>query len=847
MVSVAGFGFHRGIAMSDPLDRPSDLSRIFDEFLARLQRGESPVLDEYCERFPDLAEQLRLHVRLYDALDTVRPEGETTFRDHGVLPCIPGYEVEAVLGQGGAGVVFCARHLRLGRPVAIKMLLAGAYAARTELMRFQLEAEAVAGLCHANVVQIYEVAEHEGRPYFTMELVDGGSLAQKLAASSPTSDVGGSQHVRWAAELVATLAEAVTVAHRAGIIHRDLKPGNILLTADGTPKISDFGLARRLKGEGALTWTGTAVGTPSYMAPEQASDTAGPIGPATDVYGLGAVLYELLTGRPPFRAGTPLETLQQVLAQEPAPPSRSNPCVPRDLETVCLKCLHKDPRRRYASAAALAADLQRYLLGKVVTARPVGPLERAVKWVRRNKGVAVLSAAAVFAVLAGSGIGLAIRNHAQEQNQADHAAGLVRQLLAAKIDKVPPIIREMEDYRLWADPLLREENDRAGVGSPQKLHASLALLPVDPGQAAYLYDRLLDADPHEVPVIVDALVPHQQDLLEKLWSVVENPAKGKEKQRLRAASALASFEPASDKWVKYSPGIVNDLVLENATSLGQWSESFRPVKNSFLEPLAAFYRNHSTERSYERTLATNLLADYAANQPRVLAGLVMDGDEKQFARIYPLVEKNKDRCIPELVGEINKRFVMPEKKIVFESKGVLDDNAPKVKTFGLVLPAKRFEVPLLKGKHYHLTMDSKELEAYVVLQDKTGKDLKFLDPGTSELNYWCFYSAPMDDIYTIFAASTKGAGSFRLRIVEMFDRDDLKEKLAKRQANAAVTLVRLKQEDKVWPLLCAAKSQRIQEFGAISSTVFGRSVASPSQSLIVWMRRRTLRFGGRSC
>ena len=175
-------------------------------------------------------------------------------------------------------------------------------------------------------------------------------------------------------------------------------------------------------------------------------------------------------------------------------------------------------------------------------------------------------------ILAGSGIGLAIRNHVQEQNQADHAAGLVKQLLAAKIDKVPPIIREIEGYRLWADPLLREENDRAGVGSPQKLHASLALLPVDPGQTTYLYDRLLDAEPHEVPVIADALAPHKQELLEKLWSVVENPGKGKEKQRLRAAAALASFDPESDKWVKHSPGIVNDLVLENSIFLGQWGE-----------------------------------------------------------------------------------------------------------------------------------------------------------------------------------------------------------------------------------------------------------------------------------
>jgi hypothetical protein len=343
------------------------------------------------------------------------------------LPAIPGYQVEAVLGRGGMGVVFRARHLRLNRIIALKMALAGAYAGPQERERFQREAEAVAGLCHANIVQIHEVGDHEGRPYFTMEFVDGGSLAQKLAAA-PRS-------VRWAAELVAMLAEAVSVAHRAGIVHRDLKPSNILLTAEGTPKISDFGLARRLKGEGDLTWTGTAVGTPSYMAPEQASDTAVPVGPATDVYGLGAILYEILTGRPPFRAESPLGTLRQVVSEEPVSPSRLNPRVPRDLETVCLKCLQKEPQRRYTSAAALAEDLRRYLLGQVVEARPVGPVERAGKWIRRNKWVASLSAAAVFALVAGTAVSLlfAFEARRQEGLATDRAGDLERQASELKV------------------------------------------------------------------------------------------------------------------------------------------------------------------------------------------------------------------------------------------------------------------------------------------------------------------------------------------------------------------------------------------------------------------------------
>jgi hypothetical protein len=505
--------------MSDTPDRPSDLSHIFGEFLVKRQLGEPPILDEYCERFPDLAEQLRLHVHLCDALGEagsgrdlrnstndlddsvalaldvsalpadarmyqlldklidqesspekvcrscpellpevrarwqrmcrVRAELEALFppgsgpatggpprQESGILPRVTGYEVEAVLGQGGVGVVFRARNLRLGRPVALKMLLAGAYAGPTELARFQREAEAVASLSHANIVQIYEVGDHEGRPYFTMELVDGGSLAQKLTATPPA--------VRRAAELVASLADAMAVAHGAGIVHRDLKPANVLLTADGTPKIGDFGLARRLEGQDGLTRSGTAVGTPSYMAPEQASGAAGPVGPSADVYGLGAVLYELLTGRPPFRGGTALETFRQVLTDEPVPPSRLNPRVPRDLETVCLKCLQKEPQWRYSGAAALAEDLRRYLHGQVVVARPVGRLERAGKWIRRNPVVASLTAAVVSAMVVGT---VAASLLAMKANQKEKLATERAGELEQKTDELVHQAIELKDEK----------------------------------------------------------------------------------------------------------------------------------------------------------------------------------------------------------------------------------------------------------------------------------------------------------------------------------------------------------------------------------------------------------------
>jgi serine/threonine-protein kinase len=371
-----------------------------------LDSGKTP--EEVCREYPELLPEVKRRwqeFRLIDAqvvellpgLGTLsRGEVAALVSPTSDLPQITGYGVEAVLGHGGMGVVFKARHMRLNRVVALKMALAGAYASPHERERFQREAEAVATLRHPNIVQIHDVGNSEGRPYFTMEYVEGGSLAQKLA--------GTPQAAREAAMLVATLAGAVHAAHAGGIVHRDLKPANVLLTADGTPKISDFGLARRLGGETGLTRSGAAVGTPSYMAPEQARSQGEAVGPATDVYALGAILYELLTGRPPFRAETAAETVLQVIYQDPVPPARLNATVPRDLETICLKCLQKDPEKRYPAAAQLGADVGRFLRNEPIQARPTGRVEHVVRWVRRRPALAGLLATALLVVLAG-GVG----------------------------------------------------------------------------------------------------------------------------------------------------------------------------------------------------------------------------------------------------------------------------------------------------------------------------------------------------------------------------------------------------------------------------------------------------------
>ena len=307
------------------------------------------------------------------------------------LPTIPGYTLVGELGRGGMGVVYKAEQTKLKRLVALKMVLGGAVAGAQQFERFRAEAEAVARLQHPNIVQIYEVGEHDGLPFFSLEYCAGGSLAQRMDGTPLAA--------REAAGMVETLSRAMHAAHERNIVHRDLKPANILLAADGTPKITDFGLAKKMDATEVLTQSGAVMGTPSYMAPEQALGKSRDLGPSADIYALGALLYELLTGRPPFKGATAMDTMLQVASDEPVPPSRLQPKLPPDLETICLKCLEKSTSRRYPTAQALADDLHRYLAGEPIQARPAGRVERCWKWARRRPAVAALLAVSALALL----------------------------------------------------------------------------------------------------------------------------------------------------------------------------------------------------------------------------------------------------------------------------------------------------------------------------------------------------------------------------------------------------------------------------------------------------------------
>jgi WD40 repeat protein len=342
-------------------------------------------------------------------------ENATTDRPGRVVP--EGYELLGELGRGGMGVVYKARQQALNRLVALKMILVGAHASGTAVDRFLGEAAAIASLDHPHIVQVFEFGRLDDVPFFSLEFCPGGSLDRKLG--------GTPLPAREAARLTLLVAQAMQYAHEHGIVHRDLKPANILLTEEGSPKVSDFGLAKRLDEESGVTPTGALMGTPSYMAPEQAEGRTREVGPLADVWALGAILYECLTGRPPFKGATYPETLTQVLRQEPVPPRRLNPGVPHDLEVICLKCLEKEQGRRYASAAALADDLDAFLDGRPIKARPVGTLEQALKWSRRNPVVAGLLAAVLFTLTAGIAVSLYFAFDAAEQaRQAKESARL---------------------------------------------------------------------------------------------------------------------------------------------------------------------------------------------------------------------------------------------------------------------------------------------------------------------------------------------------------------------------------------------------------------------------------------
>jgi serine/threonine-protein kinase len=371
----------------------ADVDDAIAQYLRARESGRQIDPEAFIGQYPQFADGLREFFRddhrVARALQAYTPAAAAdealTLGDDGATPdasppqrTFGDFELLEEIGRGGMGIVYKARQISLGRTVAIKMILSGQFASPEEVRRFEVEARNAATLEHPNIVPVYEVGCVGAQHYFTMRFVEGGSLARQVDRFT--------RDPRAAAKLVATVARAVHHAHRHGILHRDLKPANILLDPDGQPQVTDFGLARRLEDDARLTMSGERVGSPRYMSPEQARGERA-VTTAADVYGLGATLYELLTGRPPFTSHSMGEVLREVRETDPPRPRAVRPKIHRDLETICLKCVEKDPGRRYASAQALAEDLERWLRHEPIDARPAGAVLRLRRWTRRHPGV----------------------------------------------------------------------------------------------------------------------------------------------------------------------------------------------------------------------------------------------------------------------------------------------------------------------------------------------------------------------------------------------------------------------------------------------------------------------------
>lgn len=574
-------------------------------------------------------------------LDASKPKGDTATQpernngdsaDEKELTKFDDYEIIEEIARGGMGVVYKAHQTSLNRVVALKMILAGKRAGNEQVQRFLSEAKAAAKMDHPGIVPVYEIGQHGDQHYFSMAFVEGQSLADK-AQNKPLPP-------KESAQLIKVVAQAIAYAHQQGVIHRDLKPANVLVDTNGQPKVSDFGLAKQVESELDMTQTGAVLGTPSFMSPEQAAGKNSQVGALSDVYSLGAVFYFLLTGRPPFQASTVPDTLRQVFYFDPVSIRKLNPSVPKDLETICLKALAKDPGRRYGSASELAEDVDRWLTNKPILARRVGPMERGWIAVKRQPMISGLIAAIVLFLCVGSFV-------FWDRQNAAHAEGLVLALSTAGTNEIDEIVKEINAYDRWTGSLLASTFQDSKHGSKAKLHSAIALIDKNEKARDYLADELLTTHCTRFGKVARSLAGSlTQSSLEKYRDIALNAEYMS--QRFRAGCALAVVSPDDRVWgdPAVSGLVAEQLISKPPLEFLEWMKVLRPASKHLISSLSAAYYDENLD-SQRRSFAADCLGEYLELDPDRLFELVAGSgqDGKLFDSLFGRLLPHKERAV----------------------------------------------------------------------------------------------------------------------------------------------------------------------------------------------------------